>query len=347
MSAFALWCQPSNLFNDRSMYLSRFTLYHAEKAHKAACASLELASNDALALETCLRRIAILPAPLKASHLDEGVEIYQGEDAYRFLLEVTCGLKSAIKAEPEIFSQFKRSWEDYQEGGRHVTILRPVIQAIFQDTKRIRTQYLEGLGGVSYYSATEKLIGLDKDDTVLLIGAGQFGCMLANSMIKRVKKLIIANRSDNGMEHVKAKLGTLGDRLEIVSLEEAIATQIALADHVLVSIPAGKDQALDQSMIAAWKARLTNNDKGFLLHYGEESSTHAEWRDLPRSLTLSDVMQCQSTYTAKQQCYVAQALEACATLAVERTKKSSEHLAKHETAAICPLYRVSWFYNQC
>src|SRR4051794_17953925 len=50
---------------------------------------------------TCLRSLAFGGTP------ETGDEYYLQGEAYRFLLEVVCGLKSPIVGETEVFGQFK------------------------------------------------------------------------------------------------------------------------------------------------------------------------------------------------------------------------------------------------
>ena len=111
---------------------------------------------------TCLRRILFLNklenAALIAAAENEGVlasplEIYRGEDAYRFLLEVICGLNSPLVGETAVLSQFREfvahaklpntSWGNF---------LRQLISNLLVDAKRVRHEHLQGLGSQSYGS---------------------------------------------------------------------------------------------------------------------------------------------------------------------------------------------------
>ena len=65
---------------------------------------------DACVVETCLRevRVAVLPpedqpAPMEARAA--GTDLYTGASAYRFLLQLACGLESEIAGETEILGQ--------------------------------------------------------------------------------------------------------------------------------------------------------------------------------------------------------------------------------------------------
>ena len=130
---------------------------------------------------TCLRRILFLNklenAALIAAAENEGVlasplEIYRGEDAYRFLLEVICGLNSPLVGETAVLGQFREfvahaklpntSWGNF---------LRQLISNLLVDAKRVRHEHLQGLGSQSYGSLVRQ--HLKGVPSVALLGGGQ------------------------------------------------------------------------------------------------------------------------------------------------------------------------------
>src|SRR5262245_24041954 len=105
---------------------------------------------DACTVSTCLRevRIAVLPADVAPSQVEGATdyEVHGGADAYRFLLQLACGLESEIAGETEIFGQIKQAWRDYE--ATHATearALRPWMQRLLQDTKEVRSEHVVGL----------------------------------------------------------------------------------------------------------------------------------------------------------------------------------------------------------
>jgi len=130
---------------------------------------------------TCLRRILFLNKTENASLItaaeSEGVlaspvEIYRGEESYRFLLEVICGLNSPLVGETAVLGQFREfvahanlpdtSWGNF---------LRQLISNLLVDAKRVRHEHLQGLGSQSYGSLVRQhLKGLP---SVALLGGGQ------------------------------------------------------------------------------------------------------------------------------------------------------------------------------
>jgi glutamyl-tRNA reductase len=127
--------------------------------------------------QTCLRQIAVGDEHC-FDHSDQNValhdldQVLRGEDAYRFLLEVICGLHSPLVGETEVYGQFKNkvaafSFPETPFG----TKLRRVFKALFEDAKAIRQQHLVDLGSQSYGSVLRReLKGFSK---IQILGAGQ------------------------------------------------------------------------------------------------------------------------------------------------------------------------------
>ena len=74
---------------------------------------------DALVLATCLREVRICMRPAREHTSDReadaaGFERHVGAEAYRFLLQLACGLESEIAGETEILGQIKQAWRDYE-----------------------------------------------------------------------------------------------------------------------------------------------------------------------------------------------------------------------------------------
>ena len=147
------------------------------------------AALNSLRWQTCLRRIVLLNhaerSSLTASTLADS-EIFQGKDAYRFLLEVVCGLRSPLIGETEVLGQFRdfcaktkfpsTSWGWF---------LRQITSDLMVDAKRVRHRHLEGLGCQSYGSLVRhQLKGIP---SVALIGAGQLASEIVPWLISKAE----------------------------------------------------------------------------------------------------------------------------------------------------------------
>ena len=130
---------------------------------------------------TCLRRILFLNKPENASLIaaaeGEGVltspvEIYRGEESYRFLLEVICGLNSPLVGETAVLGQFREFVAQAKlPGTLWGNFLRQLISNLLVDAKLVRHEHLQGLGSQSYGSLVRQ--HLKGVPSVALLGGGQ------------------------------------------------------------------------------------------------------------------------------------------------------------------------------
>lgn len=125
--------------------------------------------------QTCLRRIILLhrsESSALVSNLQDESETYEGHDAYNFLLEVVCGLRSPLVGETAVMGQFKEFCASARfpanEWGH---FLRRMTSDLLVDAKRVRYRHLEGLGSQSYGGLVRQhLKGIP---SVMVLGAGQ------------------------------------------------------------------------------------------------------------------------------------------------------------------------------
>jgi glutamyl-tRNA reductase len=135
-------------------------------------------------VESCLRKLWVTNEnyfSLTALELPPQVEVFRGIEAYHLLLKISCGLKSELIGETDIFGQLKSAWAQYLDS--HTALskeLCPWFNRLFEDAKDIRTGFLQGLGGAqSYGGAVKKLLAFRPGDSVLLVGAGALAQSIA------------------------------------------------------------------------------------------------------------------------------------------------------------------------
>lgn len=127
-----------------------------------------------LQFDTCMRKMIIGEAgdleKIK-SISRESDDVFRGHDAYRFLLQVICGLHSPLVGETEVYGQFKNTVASYTVPETPWgTQIQKVVQALFEDAKKIRQTYLVDLGSQSYGSILRReLKGLKN---IHILGAG-------------------------------------------------------------------------------------------------------------------------------------------------------------------------------
>lgn len=271
--------------------------------------------------ETCQRHLWIGDGQ-RSCHfsdgLDRAIEIYSGESAYCFLLRVTCGLESAIVGETDVFGQLKCAWNSYESRVRSTARalflnLLPWIQRVFSDTKRIRREHLEGVGGVSYGSLVRKLVAPGTEDSVLVVGAGQ----LAQSVIPYLTKtnLWLWNRNKkrlSALAEAVRRQDTLA-RITLVS-DDALPRAFECANHVVLCVP---PQGTFERPL--FEARMKGRQRGILLHLGGFQNDIAHWNGASSVRHLGHVLSLQATQNEIREARIRRAKAACAEMARVRT----------------------------
>lgn len=148
--------------------------------------------GDVFVLKTCQRTLILGIGEAPFLHLRENAlrediitDIFEGQDAYVFLLETICGLRSEVVAEYEVVGQFKDAYQEFQKSPQRNTQVMLILEKLFQDNKKIRTDHLTEIGQLTYAGIARKLIHTAVNDgDVLVLGSGT----LAEDLIKLLKK---------------------------------------------------------------------------------------------------------------------------------------------------------------
>jgi glutamyl-tRNA reductase len=121
----------------------------------------------------------------------DGDEQFHGEEAYRFLLEIICGIHSPIIGETEVLGQFKRFAQDWVRlSPKRATL----VQRLFADAKQIRESYLKNLGHQSYGSWVRKNLRCDR---VHILGAGHLAQEVVPYVLKRAIEVTVHARNES------------------------------------------------------------------------------------------------------------------------------------------------------
>lgn len=168
-----------------------------------------LECSKSFVMKTCQRTIVLSydHNPLEQINDAHIHDYLQGKEAYTYLLEIICGLKSKLVGENEIVGQFKNAYKVYVAQEQKCSNLLQIIEKLFKDAKEIRTKYLLGLSQKTYSSIARKhIVSKHKADSVLILGSGQ----LAEDLINQFKKKINVYISGRNTEKVQ-KLAKLHD----------------------------------------------------------------------------------------------------------------------------------------
>ncbi len=285
--------------------------------------SLVEASSAGFCMDTCQRWLWIFDTQARdARELTEWLpqqQSYSGQDAYLFLLRLASGLESEILGETDIFGQIKEAWrialstKDF--GG---TFFPSLLSRLFEDTKEIRSRYIQNWGGASYGSLVRKVIREQSQmegasaGPVFLLGAGQIAQSVAPFLLD--SELWVWNRNPERLsqlvEELKSKLTRKEvSRIRILSSDDQVQDAWRQARHVVLAIPA--DELDDQPRARSW------NEGGIegrsVTHLGGRRKDCPTWVRTcsDHFFALDDLFAMQSTLDQLRSVQVTRALQAC------------------------------------
>jgi glutamyl-tRNA reductase len=233
--------------------------------------------------------LRIAASPLAAA---SGWSHWRGPAAYQLLLEIACGLKSAVPGEPHVFGQIKSAWQAFSQNQQGARALRPTIQALFADTKRIRTAFLQGIGRQSYGRLANALIKPTSGDRILIVGAGDMGREIA-SIFNGYPLAVWARREPAGLNQAYRRY-----------LPGAERSALGWADHVIFCTPPLAD--LDRS----WAQAAYGQQLKTLLHLGYHRVPQP-WAQQADFRTLHDLLRLKRARANVTSLKLQQARRAC------------------------------------
>jgi hypothetical protein len=239
---------------------------------------------------------------------DAELQVFEGVDAYRFLLRVATGLESQIVGETDIFGQLKEAWRKTASDLE----LGALMQRLFEDTKDIRSRFLQNLGGASYGSLVRMMLKQSPGPT-LVVGAGQLAHSVAPYLLDQ--ELWIFNRSAEKLAQFysdliarDAKLGVVSPRIRVISEEEEeMAWRKAASVVVCIPMDAQGAAVAKDAKRVSWRAGC----EGPVIHLGGSRDSAGPWLELPAFEALDDLFALQRTQGDVRMTQVAQAARAC------------------------------------
>ncbi len=265
-------------------------------------AELPALRSAGVVLDTCLRQLAFGLAPRPAAGPADRGESHSGTAAYRLLLEVASGLKSAVPGETNVFGQFRSAAamaaldlppHDWRQ-------LAPVIDALQADTRGLRARHLQGLAGSSYGSLVRAVLKPRPDARVLFIGTGA----LARSMLPLFRAF------DVGVWNHRpaAPLANVG---RWFAPDDAAAAGAWATDAVFTT-------PCDPAHDAAWHRHLDHPALRRVVHLGRRRESATCWPGKSASFSLDDVFALAGERAHQREQQLTAAREACGTLTAAR-----------------------------
>lgn len=273
-------------------------------------------SETVLLINTCLRKIWITfdsNSTLETFFFEQKIDRFLGGEAYEFLLRIACGLESEIIGETDIFGQFKTAWADYKkQHSTQIESLQHWIQKLFEDTKEIRTQHIQNIGGNNYGSLVRKMIKERSTKTgrskpILLVGAGN----LAKAILPYLKanEVWVWNRNLRNANQLKE----IHPEIKILDTKDKEIFGWKNAAHILICIPASKTEDLNR---LSWL--LLNDVPRSIIHLGALNKELAHWKQVTGFFALDDIFKLQQEMSIARQTQISHAKKACVEKAMLR-----------------------------
>lgn len=149
------------------------------------------------------------------------VDFLDHDESLRHLLRLTCGLESMIVGEDQILGQVKELYALAKKADATGKILDTAFGKAIQVGKRIRNETGINKGSVSIGSAAvelaENTLGGLNEKTVMVIGAGEMGTLVAKALSnKNIKVIYVANRTFERAEILACELSGRAVKYEAI-----------------------------------------------------------------------------------------------------------------------------------
>lgn len=266
--------------------------------------------KDAFFIKTCQRSLVLRFCEEGLNHSNT----IDGQDAYYFLLEIICGLKSKLIGENEIVGQFKEAYHCYIQNEERSPKLLQVLEKLFKDAKEIRKKYLLGICQKTYASITRKsIMQINDNKPVVILGSGNLAEDLINQFKKKTKVILCARNQVRLTE-----LQGIHPELEIILWED----RAELKNYSFIANTIGTEHTLfDQAFFSDWADR---NDQKLFVDLASPSpiQTHFEFKD--GVMHLEDIFKEGAIRESKKRDQIQTAKEAIKSITIKRHKLFKE-----------------------
>ena len=188
------------------------------------------------------------------------IEYFKNDECLMHILRVASGLESMMVGEDQILGQVKEYYHLSRNLGGVGDILSLVFSKAINTGRKVRNLTQINQGSVSIGSAAvelaEEILGSIDGKSVLLIGAGEMGSLVANSIANRKAcTILIANRTYERAVKLAESIG--GKAVKFDMLEKCLET----AD-VVISATSAPHYILKRELV---EKIMEKRDKGMLI----------------------------------------------------------------------------------
>lgn len=258
---------------------------------------LPSSTENVFVIKTCQRIIFIGIKGSLRPYLTQinQYEHHTGHDAYHFLLETICGLKSKILGEYEIVSQFKKAYQEYVQLPKRNGSLIKIIEKLFKDSKEVRTNHLLGIGQLSYSGISKKILiqhsrsATSPERPVVIVGTGNLAEDILKLLTKKSRVILIGRNTEKQNE-----LATKYN-VETLPWEE----RLNLHNQAFIVNTVGAAEILfDEHFFKNWKAH--QYEQSIFIDLGSPSTIKTSLTPAENVLRLEDIFnECAKLSTEK------------------------------------------------
>lgn len=159
--------------------------------------------------------------------------VLKDAEAYRYLLEVICGLKSEVVGETQVLGQFKVFLQETEKLHKNYYLNNyAVFQNLLQDCKELREKHIHHWGGSSYGSLTRKIA--EQSENVCVIGNGQ----LAQSLLPwmKEKNTALFGRNPKNASEQLLSIATIEQQVSVVGGNTSLVIAAPIDNSFLKSL---------------------------------------------------------------------------------------------------------------
>ncbi len=191
------------------------------------------------------------------------VEFNDHEESVLHLMKVACGLESMIVGEDQILGQIKELYHTARQEGVTGKVLDTAFEKAIHVGKRVRSETRINKGSVSIGSASvdlaEDVLGTLEGKTVVIIGAGTMGTLVAHALAHRnVSAIYVANRTFERAEALAEELNGFAVRYDEMN------KYIACSD-VVISATSAPHAVITSEMLRQIMENHENRNRDLLL----------------------------------------------------------------------------------
>ena len=188
------------------------------------------------------------------------VDFNDHEESMCHLMKVTSGLESMIVGEDQILGQVKDLYNIAKQSKTTGKMLDTVFSKAIQVGKRVRNETLINKGSVSIGSAAvelaEDVLGTLNEKTVMIIGVGEMGTLVARALANRnIKVVYVANRTFEKAEK-------LADELEGTAIKYELMPEYVKKSDVVISATSAPHLVITREII---EDAMSNRNEEILL----------------------------------------------------------------------------------